>query len=291
MEYFDSGGGATAKLQWTYPGQTLQAVPQGYLYPATAVAPPPAAASTGIYLSDLNWASATSGYGPVEKDRSNGESNAGDGKTITLNGMTYTKGLGVHSPSEIIYNLNGQYTRFLTDVGIDDEINTGCGTVSFDVYVDNVLVYSSGTMTSTSATKSIDLNVTGKQTLKLVVTNGGDNSTCDHADWAGARLVPLSGARVATIEPNEFSALESGLHIYPVPAQTNLSIRYYAQTAGEAVLQLTSMAALPVSQTLHQVIPGENIIQVAVDQLNRGNYVLTLTQNNQRLSRKVILTE
>ncbi len=293
MEYYDGGGGATAKLLWAYPGQTQQAVPQSYLYPATAVAAAPATAapSTGIYLSDLNWASAASGYGPAEKDRSNGESNAGDGKTITLNGVTYAKGLGVHASSEITYNLNGQYTRFLSDVGIDDEINTGCGTVIFNVYLDNLLVYTSGSLTSTSATKSIDLNVAGKQTLKLVVTDAGDGNTCDHGDWAGARLIPLSGARTASMETNEFSAPESSMHIYPVPAQSTLTIRYYAQTAGEATVQLTSMAALPVSQTLHQVTPGENLIQVAVDQLNRGSYVLTLTQNNQRLSHKVILTE
>ncbi|GAB3805623.1 hypothetical protein GCM10028819_39220 [Spirosoma humi] len=79
--------------------------------------------------------------------------------------------------------------------------------------------------------------------------------------------------------------------IYPIPAKQRLWIQYYAETAGEAIIQLVNSAALPVHQTSHQVVPGENLINVDVDQLQRGSYVLTLTQNQQRLSRKVILTE
>ena len=49
------------------------------------------------YLSDLTWTSATNGWGPVEKDKSNGEQAAGDGRTITLNTVTFAKGLGAHA--------------------------------------------------------------------------------------------------------------------------------------------------------------------------------------------------
>ena len=52
---------------------------------------------TAVYLSNLTWTSAINGWGPAEKDESNGESLSGDGTTITLNGQTYTKGLGVHA--------------------------------------------------------------------------------------------------------------------------------------------------------------------------------------------------
>lgn len=224
----------------------------------------------------------------MEKDRSNGEAGAGDGRTITLNGVTYPKGLGVHAPSEITYVLNGQYAHFLTDMGIDDEMTTaGCGTVNFQIYVDNVLVYDSGTMTPTSTTKSVDLNVTGKQTLKLVVTNGGDNVNCDHADWAGARLTGTSGGRLASQETDEFSPV----HIYPIPARDEVSIRYIAESAGEVSLQLLTVSALPVIDARHQVVVGENLLKLPVGELSRGYYVLTLIQGNQRITRKVILSE
>ncbi|WP_425291094.1 PA14 domain-containing protein [Spirosoma linguale] len=291
MEYYDGGAGAVAKLLWAYPGQTQQPVPQSYLYPPVSsttpmATPPTSATGTGIYLSDLNWTSATNGYGPVEKDQSNGENNAGDGKTITLNGVTYAKGLGVHGLATITYALNGQYSRFLTDIGLDDEVST-CGTVSFDVYLDDVLAYSSGVMGPTTATKSIDLNVSGKQTLKLVATNGGDDASCDHGDWAGARLISTSGARVAN--PELFR--ESRMNAYPVPAKEVMWVKYYAETAGDATVQLVNMMGQPVHQATHQLIQGENLLKVMVDQYNRGSYILMLTKDQQRQTQRVILID
>lgn len=141
---------------------------------------------SGVYLSDISWLSAQNGWGPVERDKSNGESPAGDGRTITLNGTTYSKGLGVHANSEIAYSLNSQYASFLSDIGVDDEETTG--SVTFQVWLDGTKVYDSGVMNATSTTKSINLNVNGKNTLKLVVTDAGDGANSDHGDWANARL-------------------------------------------------------------------------------------------------------
>ena len=54
--------------------------------------------STVTYLSDsLTPTTTTNGWGPVEKDMSNGEQAAGDGHPITLRGAVYAKGLGAHA--------------------------------------------------------------------------------------------------------------------------------------------------------------------------------------------------
>ena len=53
--------------------------------------------TSSTYLSDLTWTSMTNGFGPVEKDQSNGWNGTGDGRTLTLNGTTYAKGLGAPS--------------------------------------------------------------------------------------------------------------------------------------------------------------------------------------------------
>jgi hypothetical protein len=58
----------------------------------------------------------------------------------------------------------------------------------FQVYLDGVKAYDSGLMLGNSLTAPLDLDVTGKNELRLVVTNGGDNVDYDHADWANARL-------------------------------------------------------------------------------------------------------
>jgi NPCBM/NEW2 domain len=74
-------------------------------------------------LSDLEYSSASSGWGPIEKDRSNGENQPGDGKPMTIGGQVYPKGLGVHADSSLSYALGGKCTRFSAEVGMDDEID------------------------------------------------------------------------------------------------------------------------------------------------------------------------
>jgi hypothetical protein len=43
--------------------------------------------------------------------------------------------------------------------------------------------------TGTSQVQLILTNTSNKNTLRLVVTDGGDGFNCDHADWAAARLI------------------------------------------------------------------------------------------------------
>src|SRR5262245_11448190 len=75
------------------------------------------------YLSDVAYAYATNGWGPVEKDQSIGLIAEGDGRPITLNGKRYVKGLGVHAPSDVRYRVDGRFARFIADIGLDDEID------------------------------------------------------------------------------------------------------------------------------------------------------------------------
>jgi hypothetical protein len=156
---------------------------------------------TGTYLSHLGWVSAANGWGPVERDMSNGEDDAGDGAVITLNGTTYGKGLGVHANSVITYDISCGYERFKSDVGVDDEVG-GQGSVVFQIYVDGDKQFDSGTMTGTSATQSVEVDVTGASELRLVVTDAGDGIGYDHADWANARLtVDTTPPRIEATAP------------------------------------------------------------------------------------------
>ena len=254
------------------------------LTPATST---PGNSSSGIYLSDLSWSSATNGYGPVEKDQSNGEAGAGDGHTITLNGQTYAKGLGAHASSTMSYNLGGQYTQFITDMGLDDEINSpDCGNVEFQIYLDGTMVFRSSNMNAATATKSVTLDVSGKQTLTLMITDGGDGIACDHGDWAGARLTKASNGRIAAkqLEIDGFM-----MKVYPNPAGEILNVRYWAETPGNLSLQLLNEAAQPVLQQVNSVTEGENLIRLPVQTLTRGFYILSLIQGQQHLTQKIIL--
>lgn len=146
--------------------------------------------SAVTYLSDKEACSTSNGWGPVEMDKSNGENNLGDGTTLKIRGVSYSKGIGVHANSTIIYNLNNNFGRFISSIGIDDEVasTTEGATVVFKVYKDNILSYTSATLNKSSSAVKINIDVTGVNELKLEVNEGGDNNFADHADWANARL-------------------------------------------------------------------------------------------------------
>jgi hypothetical protein len=169
------------------------------------------------YLSDLVPTSSVNGWGPVERDMSNGENAAGDGHVLTLNGITFAKGLGTHAASDIRYALNGSCTSFLASVGLDDEAGAG-GSVIFQVFTDGTKRFDSGLMIGTTATQSVNVDVTGVTQLQLVVTDGGNGTSSDHGDWADAKVsCVVSPPTVTAITPPDAT---TGLTATVNPAAT-----------------------------------------------------------------------
>ncbi|MFJ1970212.1 beta-galactosidase [Streptomyces sp. NPDC087903] len=156
-----------------------------------AVQVPPPGLSADSYVSDLDLVKATNGWGPVEKDRSNGESAAGDGQPITLGGTEYAKGLGVHAQSQVRVYLGGGCTRLTATAGVDDEVGDG-GSVSFQVIADGRTLLTTPVLDGSDSGTAIDLDVTGARWLDLLVDGGGDVSG-DHADWADAKVTCSAG--------------------------------------------------------------------------------------------------
>ncbi|MFN9717932.1 MAG: DUF1549 domain-containing protein, partial [Planctomycetota bacterium] len=54
-------------------------------------------------------------------------------------------------------------------------------------------IWASGIIRKPQPSAEIDLDLAGAGELHLVVTNAGDGDSCDHADWAEARLVTADG--------------------------------------------------------------------------------------------------
>ncbi|MFF3394860.1 NPCBM/NEW2 domain-containing protein [Streptomyces sp. NPDC002669] len=180
----DAGAGEariTAVARYRSAGESRTAVQRF----AAAVMPPPP--TGGAWASDLVWLKSTNGYGPAERDRSNGESGAADGRTLTLAGKTYEKGIGTHADSEIEVYLGGRCTAFTADVGIDDEIN-GYGEVAFSVEADGKVLWTSPKLTGASATVPVDVGLDGARHVRLKVTDTNGSKTGDHGDWAAARF-------------------------------------------------------------------------------------------------------
>jgi hypothetical protein len=179
----DQPGGAVLTARATYQQPTT---PDSADAAATVRVPPPPPTGT-VYVSDIPFTS-TNGWGPVERDTSNGENQAGDGRTITLNGTTYEKGLGVHAIGDVSVYLGGNCTRFTAVVGVDDEQGSA-GSITFSVIGDSRTLASTPVLTGNSASVAIDVDVTGAQQLDLVIGDGGNGNGNDHGDWADAKLV------------------------------------------------------------------------------------------------------
>ena len=180
MEYFQGTGRATAKLLWNTPGQAALVIPQSQLFPPSTT-----------FVSDLTWTLALNGNGTVARDKSFG------GQALTIGGVKFAKGLGTLASSDVRYNLSGQYDVFTSSIGIDDEISSAKGSSIFQVWLDGVKVYQSDTLKGANSARFIRVIVTGKNELRLVVTDGGDGAAGDHADWADAQL----GKGGVTLDP------------------------------------------------------------------------------------------
>ena len=160
------------------------AAAQQVAYPA----PPPApkmsepVSADWVYLSDLPWESAAAGWTP-NGDGVPRRDVSVDGRPMRVANRKYPKGIGTHAPSEIVYRLEGRYAQFKAVVHPPEQ----GGTVAFQVYGDEKLLFDSGTIHARNS-RTVDVPIAGVRRLKLVATDGGDGYIHDCADWADARV-------------------------------------------------------------------------------------------------------
>ena len=168
-------------------------------------------------LSDLNWKSGTIGYGSIKKDR------AVNGTPLQLLNenkgvQSFSKGIGTHAYSEIIYNCEG-YSAFDSWVGVDQAAAGQNSSVQFKVYADGVLKAQSDVMRADTPKQYLVADIRGAKELKLVVETAENGNEWDHANWANARVhtflpygVGCSGRQLIIDEDHEESQelLENG---------------------------------------------------------------------------------
>ncbi|GAB3408624.1 NPCBM/NEW2 domain-containing protein [Flindersiella endophytica] len=140
------------------------------------------------FVSDLPWLESQNGWGPVERDTSNGEQAAGDGGPITIAGTAYAKGVGAHAPSVVSVFAGGGCSSVSAYVGVDDE-EAGEGSVAFEIWGDGVRLAASPVLTGGQAAVPLRADLTGVDVVELRVLDGGDGVNSDHGDWADARVV------------------------------------------------------------------------------------------------------
>lgn len=181
-----------------------------------------------IKLTDRKYLRGTCGWGSIGVNRNL------EGNSLSINGQKYDNGYAVHANSILLFDIPENAVRFTAFVGLDNS-GTDQGSkssVEFMVFDGDPTMreettdqWSGGNVTikidpgkqaacsgfisrTTAQTRDMEADIEGAEKLYLVVTNGGDGLSYDHADWANPVLVDKDG--------KEFSLTEIAWEANPV---------------------------------------------------------------------------
>jgi alpha-glucosidase len=110
-----------------------------------------------------------------------------DGLALKLDGKAYTKGLSLHSHSEVGYRLPGKFRRFKALVGIDDAVRPS-GDLQLEIRGDQKLLFE-GRIRGSEAARPLDLDITGVKRIDILVDFGADLDIADVLDLCEARVI------------------------------------------------------------------------------------------------------
>jgi len=176
--------------------------------PAQPNPPPtntPIPSPTWVYLSDLKPSLVQVGYWDFATGKyPASEGSMMQGQVIHNGSQTYPHGLFAAAPSDLRYDLNGQYQTFQAEIFIDPSMICDADGALFQVYLDGELLYSQPVETprqSPSQVSTVFLDVRQGQQLLLHADPGekGDQA-CDATIWGEAALL-TDPAPVAAIPP------------------------------------------------------------------------------------------
>jgi len=148
---------------------------------------------------------------------------------IQIGEQHFAKGLGMHANGNAVFALNGKFTRFTAQVGVDNNPDTaGRGTVTFAVKVDGKEVAHTGVLKGKDAPVSMDVPLNGAKQLELIVGDAGDGFAYDQADWGNAVLTDAAGHRVYLSDTSNTQALGAVFAPQVLPS----SFTYGGQSSG-----------------------------------------------------------
>lgn len=116
------------------------------------------------------------------------------GGPLAIAGHRFDSGLGVHSRTELTFEIGGAYETFVATIGLDDAVRPR-GSVVFRVLSGKTsgqaatVLFDSGVVTGANPPRDVVVGVSGVTLLTLVVDYGNDLDLADAAVWGDARLL------------------------------------------------------------------------------------------------------
>ena len=145
----------------------------------------------GVWLDSLNLENA-----PLRRPRlPRGQTGTPPPLVFSLGGTTYAHAVPLLSDGDLSVALDGNATRFVSMVGVDDSVKAPAGSVIFGGWVDGKKVFDSGVMHGGDAPKPVSIDVNGAKQLVLAMNDANDGTGGDTAEWAGAAVIMKPGAR------------------------------------------------------------------------------------------------
>ncbi len=208
-------------------------------------------AAETVPLASLDISKMSAGWGRPIANRSIQD------QPITIAGQQYDHGVGTHATSSMWINLQGGSTRFTATVGVDDEVGAGRGSVEFRVMADDEMLFRSGIMKAGDAAKQVDVDLTLKQTLLLLVKSAGDGVDYDHGNWANAEFQVTGNAPVAVDVPP--AAEEPKVILTPQPGprpQVNGPRLFGARPGRPFIYRIPCTGTRPIQFAVEGLPPG-----------------------------------
>ena len=238
------------------------------------------------YITDLQETYLYNGWGDAKKDSSL------EGNPILIAGVEYSKGWGMHAPSEVRYALNtGDYNTFMTFIGHDDESNGGNGVI-FMVVLDDDTVFTSDAKKWGDPAELIQISVAGADTLILVMDDDEDMGY-DHANWAD----PILYEKITSIEDkNDFLPTTTELFgNYPNPFNPSTTIAYQLHKPAKVKIDVFNVIGQKVKtlvdapQKIGSYKVNWNSINDAGSKVSSGIYFYRLKADDFTQVKKMIL--
>ena len=187
------GGSVNGRLNRWSDGQVVLAVggDNEVVIPESSIAKMTIDNERLVYLSDLEPVSVQQrAMFTTERPWRRDQSVEGNALTILIRAagkLTFTKGIGTHSWSSLVFANERSLDRFTATVGIDSETK-GRGDCRMIVRGDGIELWS-GRVTGRSGPQAIDVSVRGIDSVELEVIPGEEFDLADHANWCDARFI------------------------------------------------------------------------------------------------------
>lgn len=111
-------------------------------------------------------------------------------QTLRIGGKAYESGLGVLANSRFEVKADGQFRRFVADVGVDDSTFDTDDAVTFSVYGDGKLLATSKPARFGQAVQTLRADIAGVRIVELVAKGGSaKNKTPTVVTWGNAALL------------------------------------------------------------------------------------------------------